>query len=157
MEPKEKKKIIRESAAMVLLAALLGFGVNLFHPKGFILVSREFLALKKIVSLSTVEARIKFDSASAVFIDSRDAEEFSRGHIQGARNIPAEPESDARKRIREADIPPSKELVLYCLGKSCGSSEALARLFVLEGYRRNIYVMEEGYPEWADKDYPVDR
>ncbi len=79
VEREELSLIIRDAAYIVVVSAFIGLAVNLFHPKGFILVSKSMEKSKNIVLISTEEAKIKNDSQSAVFIDSRQNDEFERG------------------------------------------------------------------------------
>lgn len=82
-------------------------------------------------------------------VDVRPPEEFAAGHIRGAINIPL---AELESRLHE--LPRAQEVVAYCRGPYCLLSvEAVARL------RRSGYQarrLEEGYPEWKSRGYPVE-
>jgi rhodanese-related sulfurtransferase len=150
------KKIARESFYIIVITAAAALIINMFHPGGFVPVGREALLQKKIVSITAAEAKIKFDGG-ALFIDSRGPSEYGEERISGALSIPASPESASLKRIRDNFnlLQGPRELVIYCDGGSCGSSEELAKRLLGIGYKRNIYVITEGLPEWKGAGYPT--
>lgn len=155
----ELLKIIKESIYILLIAAIIGFIVNIFHPKGYTFVSTSLYNEKNIVLISSEEAKIKIDSRAAVIIDSRTTEEYNDGHIPGSINIPAVPDSQSVMKIKEnyGLLTGPSELVIYCDGTSCGSSPILARRFLEMGYSKHIYIIEHGLPEWKEKGFPVDK
>lgn len=154
----EIKPLLKEAAIIAALAALLGLCVNLFHPRGFTLVSRESLREMRIVRISSDEAKIKYDSAAALFIDTRSEEEFLAERIAGALSLPAHPLSSLDTRLRP-HLPrylQPHELVLYC-GEACDSSELLAKQILASGYNRHLYIMERGIEEWRERGFPLQR
>lgn len=152
----EMKKIIKDSLFIILISAALAMAVNYFHPSGFSLISKRDAA-GKIAFISGIEAKIKFDRKSAVFIDSRDGTEFINRHIEGAINIPVSPESISNKKIKEhlGLLKEPVELLIYCNGESCGTSRDLAKKLFSIGYSRHIYILKKGFPEWESLGYPV--
>ncbi len=149
-------KILKESLIIVLLSIGIALTINLFHPKGYILIEKNRIK-SKIIYISGEEAKIKYDKGAALFVDSRSAYEFMRGHIKGALSVPAYPESASFNKIKKYfnRLQEPIELVIYCTGRSCGTSKDLAdRLFGL-GYKRHIYIIKEGYPKWVELGYPV--
>ena len=158
IEAKEIKKIIAESISIIIISSIIAFAINLFNPNGFIFISREEYSYKKIVYISTKEAKIKYDSSSAIFIDSRSVYEFSESHIKDAINIPSIPISQSLKMINKYFniIKQPKELVIYCTGTSCGTSEELGKQLISMGYSRHIYIIKHGFPEWREKGYPIE-
>jgi rhodanese-related sulfurtransferase len=159
LEPDHARKLIRESAAIVLAAAVLGFLVNLFHPRGFILTGREAAAFRRIVTISAEEAKIKFDGGIAVFIDARDRSAYDSARVAGAVHVPAEPESVSMNAIRANFelIRQPREAVIYCDGGGCGDSDTLAQRLVRMEYPRTLYILQGGFPEWEEKGYAVTR
>ncbi len=157
MERREMKKIFRQSAVIVIGAAVIGLLVNIVHPKGFIFVTRASLEEKRIVLVSVEEAKIKYDSERALFIDTREREEYWELHVQSAHNIPAAPESLALEHIKAlySEIAGARELVLYC-DSGCNSAETIAGLIVSLGYSRHIYVLKDGFGSWIEKGFPVE-
>jgi rhodanese-related sulfurtransferase len=156
MESKEMKQLIRQGTAIVVFAAAIGIMANLVNPVGYVLVTKESLSLKKLVTVTVKEARIKFESGAAVIVDARSSREYDESHIEGAINIPAQPDSASLAGIREhmAELDGPKELLIYC-DASCDSDEVLARRIISMGYDRNVYVLDEGLPAWKDGGNPV--
>ncbi len=150
-------QIIKESIYIVLIAAVTGFMINVYHPKGYSLVSASVYKDKQIVLISSEEAKIKKDRG-AFFIDSRTKEEYKDAHITGAVNIPGVPASQSVKKIKEyyGQLSQPKELILYCDGASCGSSPILAKRLIEMGYSKHLYIIEHGIPEWKKKGLPLE-
>jgi rhodanese-related sulfurtransferase len=147
-------RLLKDMLAIIIAAAAAGLAINLFHPRGFVPVSRQDLALKRVVSVSAVEAKIKYDAGMALFVDARDTEEFAAGHIAGAGNIPA---VDPPAGALDALLRRTREIVIYCDGASCGAAAKLARELIGRGYGRNLYVIDDGFPGWEERGYPVER
>jgi rhodanese-related sulfurtransferase len=153
----ELRIIFRHAFYIILISTIIGFAVNLFHPDGFVLVSKKLEKNKSIVLISSEEARIKKDSLSAIFVDSRPEDEFENSHIQGAINIPAEPEPEPKIKEYSGMLYGEKELVLYCDGVECGSSQILANKLINMGYERHVYIIKHGIPEWTKKGFALER
>ncbi len=85
-----------------------------------------------------------------VFFDFRPAEEFKKGRVPGAKSLPL---SELRRRWLE--LPRTGRVILYC---ACPREEIQAGYQYLrdQGYR-NLSVMEEGFPGWVKRGYPVER
>lgn len=151
-------KIIKDIFLIILISAIIGFIVNIFHPKGFTFVSTEKEKKTSVIYISSKEAKIKKDSGSALFLDSRQEDEFRTIHIPEAVNIPAVPASVSAKIISENHslISGLVEIVIYCDGVSCGSSEILADKLIEMGYSRHIYILKNGIPEWEESGFPVE-
>jgi cytochrome c oxidase cbb3-type subunit 3/ubiquinol-cytochrome c reductase cytochrome c subunit len=83
------------------------------------------------------------------FIDLRPAEEFKAGRLPGALSIPF---WDVLKRY--SDIPRTGRVIAYC---ACSLKEIEpAYQFLWEKGYRNISFMEEGFPGWVKRGYPVE-
>lgn len=150
-------RLLKESVFIVVACVVLALAVNLFHPRGFLLVSKKEFARQQVVSISALEAKIKLDGGIAFTVDTRGFEEFSALSIPGAVNIPAYPES-VRARALEKNfslLSSKKEPVLFCTGMGCGESGTVADALLTMGYKRKIYIIETGLPGWQKKGYPV--
>jgi rhodanese-related sulfurtransferase len=77
-------------------------------------------------------------------------EVFRQGRLPGARSVPL-----AQLRRRYGEIPRTGPVILYC---ACPPEEIMAayRFLSGEGYR-NVSVMEEGFPGWVKRGYPLER
>lgn len=93
--------------------------------------------LKKKVNIVHWRDIPKLDAATSLLIDSRTAEEFKMGHINGAINIPVD---DIRSRMRE--IPRDKKIIVYC---AVGLRGYIAsRILMQHGYT-NVFNLSGGY------------
>jgi len=150
------RRLLKDMAAILVAAGAMGLCVNLFHPRGFVLASRQALEARTIVPISADEAKIKHD-AGALFIDSREKEEYDRARIKGARNIPALDAAAGKGGADFSVLEKPVETVIYCDGPSCGASAILAEVIRKRGYGRTIYILEKGIPVWESKGYPLER
>ncbi len=85
-----------------------------------------------------------------VLIDVRETEEWSSGHIPGARHVP---KSHLESRIEGAAPDRSQHVVLYC---QSGNRSAWAARTLLEdlGYQ-HVESMTGGFTLWKDRGYEV--
>jgi rhodanese-related sulfurtransferase len=88
------------------------------------------------------------DTSSYVFIDNRNADQYSKGHIPGAINI------DWRDILkRQAEVPRNKPVVMYC---ETGLLSSKAHYMLqLAGYE-NVRVLWGGYLVWSARQAFVD-
>jgi len=95
-----------------------------------------------------------FDAGAAVFVDAREASEYSAGHIAGALSVPFD-DAVAKPALLEPFKQAGRPLILYCSGGDCELSKDLARNMVAEGIRK-VLVFTDGFPAWAAAGYPVE-
>jgi molybdopterin/thiamine biosynthesis adenylyltransferase/rhodanese-related sulfurtransferase len=90
-------------------------------------------------------------SAGAVLVDVREAEEWSSGHIPGAKHVP---KSYLETRIEGAAPDRSQQVILYC---QSGNRSAWAARTLIEdlGYE-SVESMTGGITLWKDRGYPVE-
>ena len=89
-----------------------------------------------------------------VIIDNRHAEEFTKGHIEGAINLLDTDlrQTDVARLAPRLDTP----LLFYCNGERCLRSSHAAKMAAGWGYTR-IYWFRGGWQEWLDKQLPITR
>ena len=104
-------------------------------------------AMKEYMEFSTYEAGIivpqqlsKDIFDSVLFIDTRDAGQFAKGSIPGARNIEWR---EVLSRINE--IPKDKKVILFC---NTGSLSAQAVFALRVAGRDNILLLQTGLDGW---------
>lgn len=116
------------------------------------------LAPEAVEGATRVSAEAVFDLLEKLpgmrIIDSRHAEEYARGHIEGAINL-------LDTKMQRADLAklaprPDTPLLFYCNGERCLRSSNAARQAAAWGYQR-IYWFRGGWQEWVDKQLPVTR
>lgn len=82
-----------------------------------------------------------------VVVDVRPAEDYIRGHIQGARNIPAAEAGSAR-------LPRQGRLVVYCSENACPLAQSASAKLAELGHD-NVLVLDGGFNEWLKRGYPA--
>src|SRR5947208_3966088 len=90
-------------------------------------------------------------SNGAVVIDVREAEEWSTGHIPGAKHVP---KSYLESRIDAAAPDRPQHVILYC--QSGNRSAWAARTLVDDLGYENVESMTGGITLWKDRGYDVD-
>lgn len=100
--------------------------------------------------------RISMDDAvklhkegKAVFIDVRSNEQFTKGHIKGALNIPG---SQIVGRFKE--VPPGKTVITYCACSAEQSSGRAAQQLIGHGVK-NVFALKGGWTGWESGNYPA--
>ena len=83
-------------------------------------------------------------------LDVRPPEEYSAGHIPGARNVPLK-----TLESHLADLDPKCNIVAYCRGPYCILAfDAVAKLRQ-KGF--NAFRLQDGFPEWKHSGFPVEQ
>lgn len=95
-------------------------------------------ALEAVTRESLVQ-RLK--DGTVTLLDIRPQDEFTKGHIPGAINIPP-----GQLERRLAGIPKRREIVAYCRGPYCVMSFEVVSALRSKGYR--VRRLEDGFPEW---------
>ena len=108
-------------------------------------------AKEKICEISVAEAKEKIDSGAPLFIlDVREPDEFGKGHIPKAMNIPR-----GLLEFKVASKIPNKDahILAYCKsgGRSCLACSTLQEL----GYK-NAMSVAGGWQAWLKAGYPVE-
>ena len=111
-------------------------------------MSDYFHARDSLEAISREDLFSRLKAGLVTVLDVRPADEFERGHVPGAVNIPF---GQLEKRLSE--LPTDREIVAYCRGPYCVLSfEAVASLRA-QGFR--AHRLEDGYPEWKAAGFPV--
>ncbi|HWR83467.1 MAG TPA: rhodanese-like domain-containing protein [Candidatus Deferrimicrobium sp.] len=165
--------MIKQAAILVLLAAILGLGVNLVSPNKIAYVG-SYRTLSggndPIVPPAAAPgdppfigldvAQLEFNAGGAVFIDARETEEFDCGTIPGAVNIPFEhlPDLPLAPYFDSALSGAGKDqhLITFCSGDECDLSLHLSRNLQACGYNR-LSIFFGGAREWENAGLPVER
>ncbi len=173
------KKTVKEVIIILIISTIAGFTANALSPKGIGLVGdySERFAIDsasaktgdkpaqkqrtkegfiKPMNITVDDAKKLFDEGM-LFIDGRDAIEYSQGHIKGAINIPYKEFlalSPEQKAARMKDIPKDRRIVSYCGGGDCEISIDNAYEFARIGYE-DVSIYLGGLLEWKAKGYPT--
>jgi rhodanese-related sulfurtransferase/DNA-binding transcriptional ArsR family regulator len=87
-------------------------------------------------------------SGEIVILDVRPEQEYTAGHIAGARSMPVD---DIKARLDE--LPRDREYVAYCRGPYCVYADEAVALLRANG--REATRLSDGYPEWWLAGRPV--
>ena len=108
----------------------------------------------KVVRLN--ECKEMYDNMKTVFIDARDTESFSEGHILGAINIFFENSDDDLILEKLDGVSNDQIIVVYCDGGECDLSEELGNHLFNNLSYKNILLYEGGFPEWKEGGLPIE-
>lgn len=114
-------------------------------------------AMRRIRSATPDEVAAMVLSGELVVVDVREPDEFEKGHIPGAVNIPRgwlEFKADPTSPAYDERIAADKPLLVYC---TIGGRSALATAALQELDYANVTNLEDGFEAWKDADYPVER
>jgi rhodanese-related sulfurtransferase len=99
------------------------------------------------------EAKERFFTGGAVFVDARPPELYQESHIQGALNVPLA-EFDQRIDTVLTELPEEALIVTYCDGEDCDLSAHLALKLKEIGYE-NVRVLHNGWSLWKNHHLPI--
>jgi rhodanese-related sulfurtransferase len=98
-------------------------------------------------SLSTLQATQLINSRNAIVVDVRSPDEFAKGSLPHARNVPAEKIGERTKELKK-----DRPLIVVCAtGASAGRVAAQLRA---SGYNE-VYVLGGGLAAWRDAGLPI--
>ena len=102
-------------------------------------------------SVNTLAATQLINRSDALVIDLRSQEDYAKGHILGAKNIPL---ADLERRTGELDKHKTKPLILHCGdGNRTGSAVAALRK---KGFD-SVHNLAGGYTAWLQAGLPVEK
>ena len=159
------RKGFRESLLITIIAGFLAFGLNLVRQSpvdlrghapipmepNTLVDNQEVLAGVQEITLD--DAIDRFRQGTALFVDARSIDDFRKGHIDGAINIPDTNFEEYIGPFMAANAPETL-LITYCEGKSCELSQKLAEKLILSGFD-NVYHLKDGWGEWKRNDLPI--
>jgi rhodanese-related sulfurtransferase len=99
--------------------------------------------------VSILQATQLFNQGKALFLDVREEEEFAKGHVREARNIPL---AKLGERIGELGKFKSKQVVVMC-ATGVRSAKAAAQLKAA-GFE-TVNIMEGGVTAWQSQGLPT--
>ncbi len=147
------KKIIYKAIFICLISAILGIVYNSLSSRGIPLFLGSPKASEQFPVISLEEARMKFTTQEAIFVDARSKEDYLQEHIEGAINLPYNDFEREYSRLFPILNPLQREIIVYCTGKDCDSSLIVAENLDLIGYT-NIKLFADGWLAWFAADYP---
>lgn len=125
----------------------LGFSMNAEIEK----LMKDFQKSRHdLESVTVEELRKRVEKGEAIALDVRPKHEYEEGHIPSAISLPVE---ELQKNLDQ--LPRSKQIIAYCRGPLCAMADDAVELLSKKGFE--VIRMEEGYPEWKAKGYPVEQ
>jgi len=115
---------------LAVIVAFIGYTVWMY-----------FYQKKLIKTLSEEEFRAGYRKAQ--LIDIREADEYTAGHILGARNIPL-----SQIRLRHKELRQDQPVYLYC--QSGFRTGRAAQYLKKQGYK-DFYQLQGGFKTWTGK------
>lgn len=98
--------------------------------------------------VATAELMDRADAGLVTVLDVRPQEEYARGHLPGAINVPLSDLKEYMSRLQK-----DREVVAYCRGPWCVLSFEAVSLLRANGYRARR--LAGGLPEWRHQGLPV--
>jgi rhodanese-related sulfurtransferase len=143
-------------------AAVVGLGINLIHPHRIpyvktppppvVTTDDPKEAPPKVQEIDVATAKDLWDLGEYLFVDSRTAVQFSRGHIAKSVDLPWDEYDKYFPALRKT-LKSKPGIIVYCAGEECDLSHALARQLYKEGFK-DIFVFFGGWEEWQRAGYP---
>lgn len=155
---------------MILMASVFYSGALHASAGGAKGGDKKALPLEMVITADELRDK-QLKKMNFVLFDARSEKSYDKGHIQGAilprteefyrqedlymKELSKEP-PDADKALKDNMKKYSKgtPIVTYCSGGSCQASADLALELKQQGFT-NVEVMEDGFPLWEKKGYPV--
>ena len=153
-------KALWQIPAMAVLAAVFGMLVNFARTDGIPLIgdwsveARMTTVTGERLDISLQEAEKLFRSQAAVFLDARSADDYVKGHIQGARSLPWQDVDQFFVEVTE-DLISETPIITYCVGETCNLSHDLA-VFLKDMGFMNVRVLVNGWTVWKSAGLPVE-
>lgn len=94
-----------------------------------------------------------FLNGTAILLDARSPEEYAKGHIQGAVNIPVHAFLDSLTYLENLGM--DTHIITYCDGEDCNASIDLAADIKMMGFTK-VNFFFGGSLEWESAGYPME-
>ncbi|KPL07998.1 hypothetical protein AMJ85_09100 [candidate division BRC1 bacterium SM23_51] len=119
------------------------------------LSGRDFEAPTQGFSYAGLEEVLAWHEAGEVIlVDGREPDEFEKGHLPTALNLPAASFRTGRPELLDY-LPETERYVVYCSDlEHCGTAELVAEQLIIYGYK-NVAVFREGFEGWKDAGLPL--
>ena len=100
--------------------------------------------------LGLPEARTRFDAGTALFIDVRAGDAYTKGHIPGALTI-----TTKELETRLTNVPAGTVIIAYGSTERPESGQRGAQIFMELGYPK-VIALEGGFEAWRAAGHPVE-
>ncbi len=103
----------------------------------------------KMIPIETILEK-KANDEPFRFIEVLSEEDYSKGHILGAINIPLDQLENKAPSLLDKD----ETIVVYCGSYSCGASTKAAKILLDMGYK-NVLDFKASKKGWVDAGFPL--
>lgn len=158
------KQVFKESAIIILVAAVVALGVNSFRAQGLPLIEPDGTVAQDnaansdnaivVRDISMKRAMALYRAGKALFADARGGNEFNSGHIKGALNL-SEGQFDRWIGAFLEKTDPGVTIITYCEGYYCPLAKDLALKLMMAGFE-NVYHLPDGWGNWNKFRMPVE-
>ena len=138
------------AAGILLLALLPAVATAYWHPRSPFFINESDTKVSTLHELAEGEvtlAEVRGWAPPAFWIDARSAGRYEREHVPGAVLL-NEAEWEARLFDVLAVLPADRPVVVYCDGRRCDASHAVARRLRDEAGLEAVYVLHGGWDAW---------
>ena len=142
-------KALKQALLITLMAFVVALSVNFVRSDGLPVFSPDGEDPEEAEQISVEQGRAILKSGSCFFVDLRHVDAFTKSHIPGAINFPAE-EIYGQLAAIEQQIPKDAEIVLYVVDKEDPAPTEVASIIEMLGYR-HIKILTEGWAGWHEK------
>ena len=105
------------------------------------IIDNQGYIMPKIEEITVENAKSNLETSSACFVDIRDADSYSAGHVEGAFSL-----NDSNIGLFMSETDKSKTHIIYCYH---GNSSKQATEFFMNNGFDSVYSMAGGYEAWA--------
>jgi rhodanese-related sulfurtransferase len=103
-----------------------------------------------------VNRMIEEKAKDIIIVDVRSAEDFAKGHIPGAINLPFEKYNNfTGSETNFPGLTKDKVNIVYCYELLCNLAQKAAKSFASLGYP--VKEMAGGFEEWKKHKYPIEK
>jgi len=134
-------RVLREIAAVLLLALIPAGATALWHPRRPAWQSDE-------VSVAAASAW----GSQVLWVDARPDADFQRGHIPGAVSLNEDRWDELLPGLLD-HWRTTQKIVVYCSSLSCQLSHDVARRLRDEVNLPNVYVLQGGWEAWQNRNH----
>lgn len=153
---------------LVILAAILSFGVNFFSPAGIALKGQWDRSKGVVMAGSNKETapvdieinnplRVQqmIKNSEVVLVDVRPKDFYDMGHLPGAVSFPLEAFDTVLDNILTR-VNKNSVVLVYCSGVECTDSHTFAARLLALNFKR-VHVYAGGFSEWQEMGYEIQK
>jgi rhodanese-related sulfurtransferase len=145
---------VYQASALTISALIVALAFNCFSKQGF---GRNHQAVKAVLSAHIgsflpkvgMQDLLKAMKRSELLIDARTKQDYEKGHIDGAINIPVNSSPEEIKRVM-SPFPATKRIIVYCQSSRCGFAKNIVQKLFRQGFQ-NVLLFQGGWEQWQQE------